>query len=142
MLSFTTSHETGIRDLPLKRIQSTCRSWVWRSQHRQRALKINFRNSKAPCLSPDEIKATMKLDFFRFLSHKRSIKALTSYFIPLNPWKVRIRETFFLTRALGQASLISPTTPCSLQDMKCKHLSAVQQKGSAMIKCSLEVEKE
>lgn len=35
--------------------------------------------------------------------------------IPLNPWKVRMRETFFLTRALGHASLISPTTPCSLE---------------------------
>ena len=53
MLSLTTSHETGTRDLPLKRTQSMCRSWVWRSQQRQRARKINLRNSTAPCLLPD-----------------------------------------------------------------------------------------
>lgn len=35
--------------------------------------------------------------------------------LPLNPWNVRISETFFRTRALGQASLMSPTTPCSLR---------------------------
>lgn len=66
MLSLTTSHETGMRDLPLKRIQSTCRSWVWRSQHKQSARNINLKNSSGPCLVPDRIEQS-------FSSHHISV---------------------------------------------------------------------
>lgn len=38
-----------------------------------------------------------------------------SFYVPLKPWYVLTRATFFRTRALGHASLMSPTTPCSLQ---------------------------
>lgn len=53
MLLFITSQSTGTNERPRKRIQSTCRSWVCRSQQRHRALKISLRNSMAPCLSPE-----------------------------------------------------------------------------------------